>query len=351
MTFFHDRTTGTAPGQTGDFLTGNPMARADADIRHVLEALHEMGAKPLESCLPAEARKQPTLEDAAKMLLARAGRDQDDQGVDADDIVIAGPEGDIPARVYRSRLTDATVTPPMLLYCHDGGWVVGSLDACDATPRALAKKTGAVVVSPHYRLAPEHKFPAAHDDCYAVWLWLIEEGATLGGDPGKAAVVGEGAGANIAINIALQAHAERIAMPVHQVLIHPIAGNDMASASYIENMRAQPVGTPTLQWFFRHALETRADAADPRINLVGRSDLKGLPPTTLILAEIDPLRTEGELLAEALHAQGVSVDLRLYEGVPQGFFGLGAIVNKAMFAQSQVANNLVEAFALSRRKI
>lgn len=327
------------------------MVRADSDMRHVLEALVELGAKPLESCLPVEARRQPTPEDAVKMLLARAGREDDDQGVDTDDIVIAGPEGEFPARVYRSRMTDATVTPPMILYCHDGGWVTGSLDACDATPRALAKKTGAVVISPQYRLAPEHKFPAAHDDCYATWLWLIEEGATLGGDPGKAAVVGEGAGANIAINIALQAHAERIVMPVHQVLIHPIAGNDMANASYVENMRARPVGTPTMQWCFRHALETRTDSADPRINLVERTDFKGLPPVTLILAEIDPLRSEGELLGDVLHAQGVSVDTRLYEGVTQGFFGLGAIVNKAMFAQSQVANNLVEAFALSRRKI
>jgi len=351
MTSIHNRSAGEPLAQTGEFLAGSPMVRADTDMRLVLEAQAELGAKPLESCLPAEAREQPTLEDAARMLTARAGREDDDRGVDTDDIVIAGPEADIPARVYRSRMTDATVTPPMILYCHGGGWVTGSLDGCDAAPRALAKKTGAVVVSPQYRLAPEHKFPAAHEDCYAAWLWLIEDGGTLGGDPGKAAVVGEGAGGNIAINIALQAHAERIAMPVHQVLIHPIAGNDLADASYVENMRARPVGTPTMQWFFRHAFESRADAADPRINLVGRTDFKGLPPVTLILAEIDPLRTEGELLAEVLHSKGVSVDMRLYEGVTQDFFGLGAVVNKAMFAQSQVANNLVEAFSVSRRKI
>lgn len=351
MTSFHDRSTGEALGQAGEFITGNPMVRADADMAHVIEALGDLGARPLEACLPAEARRQASLEDAARMVLARAGREEDESGVEVEDIVIAGPEGDIPARVYRSRLTDATVTPPMILYCHDGGWVVGPGEESATTPRALARKTGAVVVAPRYRLAPEHKFPAAHEDCYAAWLWLLEHGASLGADPGKAAVVGEGVGANMALNISLQAHGERIAMPVHQVLVHPVAGKDMANASYIENMRARPVGTPTMQWCFRHAFQTRADAADPRIDLVGRRDFKGLPPVTLILAEIDPLRSEGEELAEVLHAQGVSVDLRVYDGVTQGFFGLGTLVNKAMFAQSQAANNLVEAFALRRRKI
>jgi len=351
MTSIHDSTIGDAFARTGEFLTGNPMVRADADMRHVLDAQVELGAKSLEACLPAEARRQPTLEDAVRTVLERAGRESDDQGVDIDDIVITGPEGEISAKVYRSRMMDATATPPMILYIHDGGWIVGSPEKCDATPRALAKKTGAIVVSPAYRLAPEHKFPAAHDDCYAVWLWLIEEGASLGGDPGKAAVVGEGAGANIAINISLQAHAERVAMPVHQVLIHPIAGVDMSTPSYVENIRARPIGTPTMQWFFRHLLESRAETADPRLNLVERTDFKGLPPATLVIAEIDPLRSEGELLGEALHKQGVSVDVRFYEGVTQGFFGLGSVVNKAMFAQSHVANNLVEAFAASRRKI
>jgi len=125
----------------------------------------------------------------------------------------------------------------------------------------------------------------------------------------------------------------------------------MSTPSYVENMRARPVGTPTMQWFFRHLLESRAETADPRLNLIERTDFKGLPPATLVIAEIDPLRSEGELLGEALHKQGVSVDVRFYEGVTQGFFGLGSVVNKAMFAQSHVANNLVEAFAASRRKI
>ncbi|HEY4199442.1 MAG TPA: alpha/beta hydrolase [Devosiaceae bacterium] len=334
----------------GDYLTNDPMVKADADMRHVLNTLADLGGRPIESCLPAQARRQPKLTEAVKQVLAPAGRDlADDMGITTEDVSIPGPIGEIAARLYRPAALEGESKLPMILYLHGGGWVLGDLDSADPVPRILAKRTGAIVVSAHYRLGPEHKFPAAHEDSYAAWLWMLEEAEALGGDASRAAVVGEDAGGNMALNIALQARDEAMPMPVHQALIYPIVGNDMTRESYLEAMRAQPLNTPMMQWFTRHAFEARGDTADPRINLVERQDFSGLPPVTLILAELDPLRTEGEVLAQALHEQGVWVDAKTYEGVGHDFFGLGSIVTKALFAQSQVINTLNEAFSTDKR--
>ena len=335
-----------------DGLAEDPMIAADADMRHVLDALNSLGARPIDACRPAEARRQPNLEDAVRLLLERAGRAGDGADVAVEDIVIPGPEGDMAARLYRSPHSETETegaARPLILYCHDGLWVTGGPERCDMTPRALAHRTGAIVLSPAYRLAPEHRVPAAHEDCHAAWLWLLAEGASIGGDPRRAAIVGEGAGGNIALNIALDIRAERIRAPLHLVLIHPIAGAALNEDSAREYRGARPVGVPALKWSFRHAFARRAEAKEPRIALAEREDLSGLPATTLVLAGIDPLRGTSEQLAEALEAAGVSVDLALYEGVTQGFFGLGAVVNKAMFAQSQVAATLIEAFEAPRR--
>jgi acetyl esterase len=320
---------------------GNPMARVDADMKHVLDVLATLEPKPIEHCSPAEARAQPTL----ALALSRILKDGiDDQGVDMELRLIPGPVGDIRARVYTPRLLEAGTRPPLILYLHGGGWVIGDLDTYDATPRALARRCGAIVVSAHYRQAPEFRFPAAHEDSFAAWQWMVENAEALGGDPRRAAVAGEGAGANMAVNIALRARDEDFTRPLHQVLISPMAGGDPKLLSYIENVDSRPLNTAMVRWFMRKAFRGKDTARDPRIQLLERADLGGLAPATIILAEIDPLRSEGEALADALRRSGVWVDCTIYEGVTHQFFGLGQIVNKSMFAQSQVARNLMGAF-------
>jgi acetyl esterase len=320
---------------------GNPMAGADADMKHVLDVLASMEPKPIEQCSAAEARAQPTLTMALHRILRDGG---DEQGVSMELRLLPGPAGDIRARVYTPHLAPADARAPLILYLHGGGWVIGDLDSYDATPRALAKRTGAVVVSAHYRQAPEFRFPAAHEDSYAAWQWMIANAEALGGDAGRAAVAGEGSGANMAINIALRARDEGTTRPVHQVLISPMAGGDLTLPSYVENMESRPLNTATVRWFMRKAFRGRDTASDPSFRLIERADLGGLPPATVILAEIDPLRSEGEALADALRRSGVWVDCTTYDGVTHQFFGLAQIVNKAMFAQSQVARNLIGAF-------
>ena len=198
------------------------------------------------------------------------------------------------------------------------------------------------------RLAPEHKFPAAHEDAWAAWRWLVEHVRELAGDSKRLALAGEDAGANLAAHVALRARDERGTQPVHQVLVHPIAGNDMTTPSYGETLRARPIGLASMRWRFRQVFGDEAEAGDARINLVAREDWAGVAPATLVLAGIDPLRSEGEALADALEQAGVPVNCWTYEGVTQGFFGLGLVVTKALFAQSDTADALGKAFAPAR---
>ena len=338
---------GDSIGRLAELIAGDPMSRIDADMKHVLDSLAEMGARPLEQLSPEAARRQPRPTEAISAILGRQGRERPDDGVEAEDMAIAGAEGELPARIYRpvgllSRLN------PVVLYFHGGGFVTGDLDSHDASARAIARRTGAIVVSVAYRLAPEHRFPAAHDDAWAAWRWLKEEARNLGGDPRRLAVAGEDAGANLAANVALRARDERIGQPIHQLLIHPIAGNDLETQSYGETLRARPIGLPAMRWRYRQAFAEEAESADPRIDLSGRQDLAGAAPATIVLAGIDPLRSEGEALAVAFERAGVPVNCWTYEGVTQGFFGLGLVVTKALFAQSDAADALAKSFAPAR---
>ena len=338
---------GDSIGRIAELVGGDPMSRIDADMKHVLEALAGLGARPLESATPGAARRQPKLTDAVTAILARQNRSQGEDGVETEAVAIEGAEGELAGRVYRplgllSRLN------PMILYFHGGGFVTGDLDSHDATARALARRTGAIVVSVDYRLAPEHKFPAAHEDAHAAWRWLVRRARDLGGDPRRIAVAGEDAGANLAAHIAIRSRDAHLTQPVHQLLIHPIAGSDLSRPSYGETLRARPIGLPAMRWRFRHALESNEQLSDARIDLASRDDLAGLAPATIVLAQIDPLRSEGEALGEALEAAGVAVSVLSYDGVTQGFFGLGLLVNKALFAQSDAAEALGRAFAPAR---
>lgn len=335
-------------GRLAELISGDPSSRLDADMKHVLDRLTALGARPLEHLTPEMARRQPQPGEAIAAILGHQRRERPDDGVEAEDISIAGAEGELPARLYRpagllSRLN------PAILYFHGGGFVTGGLDSGDASARALARRTGAIVLSVAYRLAPEHRFPAAHEDAWAAWSWLLDQVQQLAIDPRRLAVAGEDAGANLAFNVALLARDRRRGTLLHQVLIHPIAGADLSTRSYGEMLRARPVGLSGMRWRFHNLVEEPDTLKDPRLDLLARDDLAGVAPATIVLAEIDPLRSEGEALAEALDRAHVPVNCWTYEGVTQGFFGLGLVVTRALFAQGDVADALSKAFAPARR--
>jgi acetyl esterase len=324
-----------------DDTSTDRMARLDADMRHVLNVFHALGPKRIESLGPAEARIQPTLHGALKQLL----RDRaTEPGIGMEMRTIPGPAGDIHARVYVPTALAGLGPLPMILYLHGGGFVLGSLDT-DETPRALARKCNAVVVAAHYRQAPEFKVPAAHEDAYAAWRWMIKNAEALRGSPTHAAAVGEEAGGNLAVYVALTARDDGGVTPIHLGLVTPMASTDFGRTSHLEDAEADPLSSEAIRWFYKKAVRGRKAMDDPRLNLVERGDLAGLPPTTIVNAAIDPLRSDGEDLADALRRAGVWVDATTYDGVTGQFFGLARIVNKAMFAQAQLVRNLNESFA------
>lgn len=310
----------------------------DHSMQEVLDAVAALGQVPPWTLTPAEARKQPTPADGAKQVMRGRGLDPSgDLGIATRNIEIPGPAGPIQARVYAKE--GETDPRPIVVYFHGGGWVIADLDVYDATPRALAKASDCIFVSCHYRQAPEHKFPAAHEDAWAAWQWITQNASSLGGDGERFAVMGESAGGNLACNVSIMARDHGSESPALQVLVYPVAGNDMNTDSYIENADAKPLNKPFMEWFVSHVFEDKSQTSDPRINLV-RADLTGLPPTTIIAAEIDPLRSEGKLLAERLEEAGNDVGYTCYEGVTHEFFGMGLIVKDAAAAQTRVAGAL-----------
>ena len=323
------------------------MERADADMREVLLKLDELGPKPLETLTPEEARKQPTPADAVAALLKAQGKDPEQlkkqSGVTTEDMTYPGAAGEqIPARVYKPEGIAAAA--PVILYIHGGGWVIANVDTYDATPRALAKKAKAIVVSVHYRQAPEHKFPASHDDTLAAYKWLLANAKSWGGDSKRVAIAGESAGGNMAMTVAMGARDQKLQMPVHVVAVYPVAGTALDTPSYQENEKAKPLNKAAMEWFFQQETASEADLKDPRLDLVKAADLKGLPPTTIVTAEIDPLMSDGQMLADRLSAAGVKATIKNYEGVAHEFFGMDAVVKDAAAAQDFAAKELKRAF-------
>ncbi len=316
--------------------------KAEPEMQAVLDAHAALKPKPLETSTPQEARQQPSPADAVKALLKQQNKKTAPEKVaDVDNRSIDGPGGKIKLRIYRP----AGDGPfPVIVYYHGGGWVIADLDTYDASPRALANAAKAIVVSSHYRQAPEHKFPAAHEDAMAAYSWVLAHAAEIKGDPNRVAVAGESAGGNLAAAVSIMARDQRVKLPVHQLLIYPVTDTAMDTESYRENADAKPLGKAGMEWFAKHAINP-GDKNNPILAVLRNPDLRGLPPATIITAQIDPLRSEGQAYAEKLKAAGVAVAYRNYEGVAHEFFGMGAVVTKAKDAVAFAAENLQSAFA------
>jgi len=316
------------------------MLRTDSDMQKVLNKFASFDAKAVEKVTPAEARLQPTMADAVKGVLADQKRDSSPEtlvpGVTTRDISIPGAGGAMPATVY----TPAGTGPfPVVLYFHGGGWVFADRKVYDGGARGLAKQANAVVISVDYRLAPENKFPAAHDDALAAYRWLTTHATTVNGDPKRLALAGESAGGNLAVATAVAAHKAGLTAPKHVLSVYPVAQSNTDTESYLKYADAMPLNRPMMLWFISQVTTSAAQAKDPRIDLV-HADLKGLPPVTVINAEIDPLRDDGAQLEQALRSAGVSVERKVYPGVTHEFFGTAAVVEKAQEAQAYAGERL-----------
>lgn len=323
-------------------------AMPNTKMQQVLDEFAAFNAPPLTSLMPENARQLPSMADAAmsaisKHTLARAMKPVPEPIAKIEHRVIPGPGGDLLLRVYTPDAGDMPL--PVLVYFHGGGWVIATLDTYDSSCRALAKQAGCIVASVAYRQAPEHKFPAAADDAFAAYQWIVANAAEIGGDPARVAVGGESAGGNLAAVTSLMARDKGMQMPVHQLLVYPVTDFSFDTGSYQENAMAKPLNKETMQWFWKHYLESPTDGANPYASPLRATNFGGLPPATVITAEIDPLRSEGEAYAQKLEEAGVAVTATCYSGVTHEFFGMAAGVDEAKQAVEEAAVCLRAAFS------
>lgn len=307
----------------------------------VIEKLISYKAPPIISLSAKEARKQPSPADATMDVMKEHDISVPIMNVDTAGKDLAVPGGKIHVRIYTPKTGKDSY--PVLVYYHGGGWVIANLDTYNASAEALANQVEAIVVSVAYRQAPESKFPTAHNDSYTAYEWVVKNAKSIKGDAKKIAVVGESAGGNLAASVSMMARDKGIQLPIYQVLVYPIAAYDFNTASYQEADSTKPLSSGLMKWFFNKYLRSAADGKNPMISLVN-ANLKGLPATTIIGAQYDPLRSEGELLAENLKKAGVSVNYKLYSGTTHEFFGMAAVVEEAKDAQTLVSDDLKNAF-------
>ncbi|QHL89443.1 alpha/beta hydrolase fold domain-containing protein [Nibribacter ruber] len=310
-------------------------------MQTVIEKLASYKAKPIPQLTAPQARTNPTPTTAVMDLMKENNIPMPPSKVDTLGKMIPVQGGQIHARVYTPKTGRASY--PVIVYYHGGGWVIADLDTYDGSARGLAEQADAIVISVAYRQAPEHKYPTAHNDAFAAYKWALTNVASMKGDAKNVAVVGESAGGNLAAAVSMMARDQKVQMPVHQVLVYPIAGYNTNTASYQKYAQAKPLDKPMMEWFFKQYLNSPADGKKPWIDLVN-ANLKGLPPTTIVGAEIDPLASEGQALAEKLKAAGVETDYQKYNGVTHEFFGMATVLPEAKSAQAQAAMALKQAF-------
>ena len=324
-------------------IGGKPAWAPDIDktMFAILQRLDSMGGKPVEGLTPAEARRQPTPTDAVMALVRENKVPVPPSAVDTMGKEIPVIGGSVHARIYTPK--SGTAPFPIVVYYRGGGWVIASLDVYDASCRGLSEQANAIVVSVDYRTGPENKFPTAHNDAFAAYQWVLKNAASFNGDPKRVAVAGESAGGNLAANVSIMARDKKVMMPLHQILVYPVVGDDLEAPSVKEYAFAKPLNKAMLPWFFQHYLKTPADGKTPMISL-NFANLKGLPPTTIIAAQLDPLTSGGELLRDKLKEAGVDTKYELYKGVTHEFFGMAILLKDAKNAQELAGKELKKAF-------
>lgn len=225
--------------------------------------------------------------------------------------------GDVPIRIY----TPAGDGPhPILVFFHGGGWVIGDLDTHDATCRVLTNAVNCITISVDYRLAPEHKFPAAPEDCYEATKWAMLNAASLGGDPAHIAVGGDSAGGNLAAAVALMAGDRGAPSLCYQLLLYPVTNHSFDTVSCKENGEGYLLTKDSMVWFWDHYLENDEAGKSPYASPLQAKYINSPPPGIVITAEFDPLRDEGETYAKRLQDAGAAIKASRYDGTIHGFF-------------------------------
>ena len=248
--------------------------------------------------------------------------------------------GTVPIRVYRPAGVPDSTRLPVLVYFHGGGWVIGDLDTHDTLCRQLTAGAGISVVAVDYRLAPEHKFPAAADDAWSATTWVVDHAAELGVDATRMAVAGDSAGGNLAAVVALQARdagGPKIAL---QVLLYPVTDVGAETQSYRDLADGYMLTREGMRWFIAHYLGKPQEAEDWRASPLRNPSFAGVAPALVVTAGYDPLRDEGDAYAQKLRAAGVTVDHVTFGGMIHGFVPMGKLIETGNRAVTLIADSL-----------
>jgi len=307
----------------------------DPDARALVDAL--------STVLPAPFH-QIGLDAAREFSEAMGAQGPDPKSVHStEDRNIPGPNGDIPVRIYRPSADEHL---PVLVWIHGGGWSIGGLEGgTDVTCRELANRANCVVVSIDYRLAPEHKFPAPFEDCYAALVWVLANASDFGGDPARVAIGGDSAGANLSAAVCIAKRDNGGPSAIFQLLAYPATEYAVERPSWTENAEAPVLGVADVIWFWDFYLRDEADRTDWRATPSNAESLEGVPPAFVLTAEFDPLRDDGENFGRLLQEAGVDVHVKRYPGVFHGFFTMGTALQRTDEALDDAADSLRKVFA------
>src|SRR5882757_7803631 len=319
------------PGMTGLILEGPLLMPVilDPDAAAVYKAFLEAGRPPYETVSPAEAREL-----YLKGRLVTNPAPPELKSVQP--LAIPSPNGPIPARIYTPlRLRQTNGLAPCLVFFHGGGWVIGDLDSHDVVCRKLADEGELIVISVDYRLAPEHKFPAAVDDAIEAVKWIAANAKQFGIDASRLMVGGDSAGGNLAAVVAISARDGNGPKIAGQVLIYPATDFAMTHPSHSEPETSLLLTHSVIRWFKNHYLGD-ADINDWRASPARATTLAGLPPAYVLTAGADPLRDEGDEYAMRLKEAGVPVTYRTFPGQFHGFFTMGKLLQQANVAAREI---------------
>ena len=301
----------------------------DPQARAYLDQLAASGTPPFNELSPQDARRAYELATPVMSGPSPPLHRTEDRS-------IAG----VPTRIYSP---EARGPLPVLAFFHGGGWVVGSLQTHDAVCRRLAAAAQCLVVGVDYRMAPEHRFPAAVEDAWTVTSWLAAHSAEIGGDGGRLAVAGDSAGGNLAAVVALKARDAGVRLRL-QVLVYPVTDADFDTASYRANAIGFLLTRAAMAYYFDHYVPDVAVRRHPDVSPLRAASLTGVAPALLVVCELDPLLDEGEAYARRLIAAGVPVTVKRYEGMIHGFIRMYAVIDRSHDLMAEMASALRGAF-------
>ena len=326
--------TGMSEEEALRFLDGHRIRRGDRTmdpkaqiVGEVVKSIRVPGYYPPLPELRQQLRLMVTLMDEPAPALPRI-----------EDIRIPGPAGEIPARVYAPSAGGAPL--PSVAYFHGGGWVQGDLETHHGLCARLAGHAGALVVAVDYRLAPEHKFPAAVEDCLAAYQWMRARGRDIGADPARVAVAGDSAGGNLSAVISQRTAGAGMPVPTCQVLIYPAVDFSLDTESHRDLEDGHIIPRERIHWYAQQYLRSEADKTDLRASPLRAPSLTGQPPAMIVTAGFDPLRDEGRAYADRLRAAGVDVVYREYPGQIHAFVSLTKAIPQGLACTLEIAEYL-----------